>query len=321
MKKFRKNRVLERITTITVSACILVVSLFSVTAYSIVSAGENIYDTKKSVSVSICNGAKTIFTKTSDDTRVKDLLREKNISLAHNQKVNYALNGLVFDKMKLVVSNYEIKTEAKTTVLNYDTSLEYSDELYKGETKIKVKGENGEKESVFENEYKDGTLVKSKMLSTMVKKEPVTCVKVVGTKEKEIKRAVSAAEKNENEAQQNIATSNNANKNTFVDHNGSTVSYKQLLTGSGTAYTAAVGAITSTGVPAYVGGVAVNPNIIPYGSKLYIVSKDGSYVYGYATAVDTGGALMSGDALVDLYYESYDECIQFGRRDVLVYVL
>ena len=49
-----------------------------------------------------------------------------------------------------------------------------------------------------------------------------------------------------------------------------------------TAYTG--GGITATGAPAAVGRVAVNPNVIPYGTKLYIASPDGSIVYGYAIA-------------------------------------
>ncbi len=102
---------------------------------------------------------------------------------------------------------------------------------------------------------------------------------------------------------------------------GNSVVYSSVHTGSGTAYTAPAGASTATGVPAYHGGVAVNPNIIPYGSKLYIVSTDGSFVYGYATAVDTGGALMDGSAIVDCFYNTYDECVNFGRRDVNVYVV
>ena len=67
--------------------------------------------------------------------------------------------------------------------------------------------------------------------------------------------------------------------------------------------------------------VAVDPDIIPYGSILYIVSNDGQVVYGYAVAGDTGGALWAGTAIVDLYYNTYDECCQFGRRDVTIYVL
>ena len=49
------------------------------------------------------------------------------------------------------------------------------------------------------------------------------------------------------------------------------------------------------------GYVAVDPDIIPYGSKLYIMTKDGSWDYGYAIAADTGGAMLSGRVLVDQY--------------------
>ena len=77
--------------------------------------------------------------------------------------------------------------------------------------------------------------------------------------------------------------------------------------------------MTYSGTPARVGAIAVDPNIIPLGSKLYIVSEDGQYVYGYCVAEDTGSAIKG--YAVDLYYNYYDECIQFGRRDVTVYVI
>ena len=107
----------------------------------------------------------------------------------------------------------------------------------------------------------------------------------------------------------------------FTDENGVEVSYKYKLTGSGTAYTAPAGASTATGTPVYEGGVAINPNLIPYGSKLYVESTDGSHVYGYAKAIDTGGALMDGSAIVDVFYFSLDSCYSWGRRDVNVYVI
>ena len=77
----------------------------------------------------------------------------------------------------------------------------------------------------------------------------------------------------------------------------------------------------STGAAVYEGAVAVNPNVIPYGSKVYVEASDGSMTYGYATAADTGGALMDGSAVVDCFYFSYDQCVNWGRRDVNVYVL
>ena len=61
--------------------------------------------------------------------------------------------------------------------------------------------------------------------------------------------------------------------------------------------------------------------MIPYGSKLYIVTKDGSWDYGYAIAADTGGAMRSGRILVDQYMNSYDTCMQYGVREVDIYLL
>lgn len=199
----------------------------------------------------------------------------------------------------VTIKRVTYKTESTKEKIAYDTVKKNSDKVELGETKVKTKGKDGEKIVTREVKYIDGKKSSDKVVAEKRIKEPVDKVVLVGTK--------------------GAATSGGAG--TFTDSNGVTVAYSQMLTGSGTAYTAPAGAGTATGVPAYHGGVAVNPNIIPYGSKLYIVSTDGSFVYGYATAVDTGGALMDGSAIVDCFYNTYDECVNFGRRDVNVYVI
>ena len=105
----------------------------------------------------------------------------------------------------------------------------------------------------------------------------------------------------------------------YTDAYGNTFSYSCMYVGSGTAYYG--GGICSTGVPAQVGVVAVDPEIIPYGSRLYIASCDGSVVYGYCIAGDTGGALLSGRVIVDVYYDTVEECYKFGRRTMNVCVI
>ena len=67
--------------------------------------------------------------------------------------------------------------------------------------------------------------------------------------------------------------------------------------------------------------VAVDPSVIPYGTLLYITSTDGSFVYGYAVATDTGIALQNGHILVDLFYETYAESVINGAIQVNVYVV
>ena len=107
----------------------------------------------------------------------------------------------------------------------------------------------------------------------------------------------------------------------LTDIYGNTVNYTEVITGSSTAYTAEYGAICSTGRLARYGVVAVDPDRIPYGSILYIVSDDG-FVYGYAVAGDTGGFVYNGtNTVVDLYFPTLDECNSYGRRGISVYVL
>ena len=71
--------------------------------------------------------------------------------------------------------------------------------------------------------------------------------------------------------------------------------------------------ITASGRPAGHGIVAVDPRIIPLGTRLYIPG------YGYAIAGDTGGAIVG--YRIDLGYTSYRDAMQFGRRAVTVYRL
>lgn len=88
-----------------------------------------------------------------------------------------------------------------------------------------------------------------------------------------------------------------------------------------TGYSASATAKGASGRRLTYGTVAINPNIIPYGSLMYITSDDGTFVYGYAYAADTGTALMQGAAFIDLYYETYDESVDSAVIPVTVYVL
>ena len=88
-----------------------------------------------------------------------------------------------------------------------------------------------------------------------------------------------------------------------------------------TGYSASATAKGASGRRLTYGTVAVNPNIIPYGSLMYITSDDGRFVYGYAYAADTGTAMMQGSAFIDLYYETYDESVMSAVIPVTVYVL
>ena len=95
--------------------------------------------------------------------------------------------------------------------------------------------------------------------------------------------------------------------------------YRRKLRVEATAYSCEgyVGT-TAVGTVARVGAIAVDPKVIPYGTRLYVVSDDGTYVYGTAVAEDCGA--FRGNR-IDLYFDTVAECITFGRRMCTVYVL
>ena len=95
--------------------------------------------------------------------------------------------------------------------------------------------------------------------------------------------------------------------------------YSRVLSMSATGYSSKSGKGAS-GLGLYYGTVAVNPNVIPYGTKMYIVSEDGRFVYGWAIATDTGTAMMEYPNYIDLFYETYTESVLNGRIAVNVYL-
>ena len=98
---------------------------------------------------------------------------------------------------------------------------------------------------------------------------------------------------------------------------GEVLTYTGTMQVKATAY--AVHGTTATGTRSRVGAIAVDPKVIPYGTRMFIVSEDGQYIYGIATAEDCGG-LIKGKR-IDLFYETMPECVQFGIRDCDVFFL
>lgn len=247
---------------------------------------------------------------------VKEALDYLAIELGKNDKINCKLTDSITDNMNITITRVEYKNVKAVEKLPFETIETYTDELEEGETKVAVKGVEGEITTVTKQKLVNGKVTAEELISTEVTKEPVSQEVLIGTKtSKKVTKTTTATSTS---SSSNGDSSNS--DNVIYDENGNEVVYTSVLHGSGTAYCAEPGALTASGKEVFVGGVAVNPNIIPLGTKLYIVADDG-YVYGYATAVDTGGALMEGSALVDLFYFSYDQCIEFGRRDVSVYIL
>lgn len=245
---------------------------------------------------------------------VREALEFLEMPLGEEDTVSVDPESKVYEDMEINLVRVEYAERKEKETIPYSKTTTTTDSLYEGEKKTES-GEEGIKEVTIQDKIVNGEVVEVERISEEVVLAPKNEVTYLGVK----KKVTTPQSSGSNSI--SIGYSKNNGNGTFVDHSGKTVAYKSVLTGSATAYTASPGAITSTGKVAKYGNVAVDPNIIPYGSKLYIASTDGSVVYGYAVAADTGGAMLSGRRLVDLYYNTVSECYQFGVRNVNIYVL
>ena len=121
-------------------------------------------------------------------------------------------------------------------------------------------------------------------------------------------------ENNKNTDSLNDTTNNDNSSNNNPDSSGET--YLATYTMEATAYTG--GTVTALGFkpvrdPNGLSTIAVDPNVIPLGSKVFIPG------YGYAIATDTGSAIKGN--IIDLYFNSLEECNAWGRRSVTLHVV
>lgn len=229
-----------------------------------------------------------------------ELNDDDNIYLVYDEnEVLAARSSNVRTGATLRVERITKEETVETEVLEYDTVYKEVDDKYRDAETILTRGQNGEKQVTYEVTYADGVEINRTAVSEEVITEAVDKVIECGTMER----------------------ADAVGNDTFVDHTGATVGYDWAITGECTAYSWEAGSVTAMGTPVQYGYVAVNPNVIPYGSLLYITSPYGEWNYGYCYAMDTGGAAMSGRIIADLFYDSEDYCNEFGRRQMTVYVV
>ena len=124
------------------------------------------------------------------------------------------------------------------------------------------------------------------------------------------------AKKAEEAAKNNASNSSGTLNSTSSSQPSNDGKYKKTLSMEATAYSG--GTLTAMGLkpvrdPGGISTIAVDPSVIPLGSKVYIPG------YGYAIASDTGGVIKGN--IIDLYMNSHDECISWGRRQVTLHIV
>ena len=249
----------------------------------------------------------TILGTTAQGETVSELLARFDI-------IPGPLDGVLVDigesRITLTVGSDLTYYEARTRTQGYETQRVATPDLLQGQEEVVQAGKIGISTDIYEVVWSNGHEI-SRQWVEQTESTAVTEIIRYGT---------SVTSVDPSDKLVNVSTgSDGSGVLTFAS--GATMKFSQARTMKCTAYTAGhdgVGTRTATGTTVHRGTVAVDQRYIPLGTRMFIVTEKGSYVYGMAKAEDTG---MRGDNKLDLYMDTYAECINFGRRDCKVYIL
>ena len=248
-------------------------------------------------------------TRVREET-VSQLLDRLELEWGDEDTLSHRPEESVCGGMTLRVDRVVMRQEQYTKTISHDSATCNDPTLPEGTWEVLIRGVDGELSCTAEVTYINGKEVARTVLSQVQTIAPVTEVVAWGTAPVKDPEPIDP---------KGIPVIEDGY---IYLPTGEVLTYTGTATVRASAYThtdAGCDFITSTGSRVHVGTVAVDPRYIPYGTRMFIMARSGSYVYGVSEAEDCGGAIK-GDR-VDLYLPTYEECMEFGRRVCTVYYL
>lgn len=287
---------------------------------------------KRSRPVTIEIGTRTITKKTYKDN-IKDILKDFDITLGKDDKVSPGLNAKYTDAA-IKLTQVEKKEIVEEKELEFTTLYKDNKGLELGKTNTVEKGIKGLKEIKKSQTFENGKLVKEDVISEEIVKEPVNQIVEKGKKPLTVasrgtkieRKTVSKPVKKETTVKKSSPAPKKevqkpakkpAKKAESKPASSNKFNARKTITMRSTAYS--IKGTTASGVPSGPGKVAVDPNVIPLGTRLYIESLDGWEDYGYAIAADTGSAIKGN--IIDVFYSNRSTALKYGRRNIKVHIL
>ena len=286
----------------------------------------------------VYRGMKT--TATSYGEPVSQLLERMGIFLSDGDTLSCDRDAMTHDGLQVEIIHRGTEVLTQDEVIPFETVYYEDETLAPDEEVILVQGKDGMIHRETEISYENGNEISRKTLSesttsAMVKQVVLCGINRIIMEQPEEKEPVrsSAGSGSSSSSSSNSGSGSSSSSGSsggsgsssgsggvLTTASGETYYYSKVLTCTATAYSCE-GYIghTYSGTVARVGAIAVDPSVIPLGTRLYIVTNDGRYIYGHCVAEDIGGSIKGNK--VDLYFDTIAECWKFGVRSCTVYVL
>lgn len=265
-------------------------------------SGENAMLTAGTL-VTVRRGGETI-TATAQAETVEQFLSRMDIIPGPLEMVGIEL---MEGSVALTISDHLTVYERLTEQAEHGTVYRSTPDLPKGQERVARKGVDGQHTAIYEQTWVSGQLVTSQYV------EEITSTSV----DEIVEQGTAVTSVDADDKVVNVTT--NADGSGYLTFaSGGTMKFSKAVQVTATAYTAGYDGVdhtTATGTFVHKGVAAVDKRVFPLGSDLYVMAK--GMEYGLTKAEDTG---MKGQK-IDLYLESYQQCIQFGRRSATVYLL
>jgi len=222
-------------------------------------------------------------------TTVADFLKQQNIVLNELDRVEPSLQEKIKANMVVKVIKVQKVTDVVEEAVDFAVVTRKDDRLPKGERRVIQSGEKGLISKQYEVVLENGKEVSRTLVQTKTLKQSKDRVIAVGTNE----RALTSR--------------------------GSSEAAREMYV-TATAYTAYCGGCsgrTSTGIDLranpHLKVIAVDPRIIPLGSKVYVEG------YGYAIAADTGSGIDG--YKIDVFFPEKSAAFRWGARRVKIRII
>lgn len=237
-------------------------------------------------------------------SNVKDILDEQNVKYDKNDIVSLPLDQKVVNGDKIEVIDVTEKTVKEDKDIPFEVNIVEDSNLLKGQTKVEVEGQQGKNELVYKVTYHNGKQVEKQFMEEIVDTEPIDKLVKKGTKV-EVQVASSRGENTR-------ATTTSSNKVSSNSTSSNASSNRKHLSVVATAYTGH--SVTATGTTPRWGTIAVDPSIIPYGTKVYIPQFDKTFI-----AEDCGSAIKGNK--IDIYMNDESSVYSWGRKTIDIYIV